>query len=339
MSRIEKICIFVAEQKNNMRIKWKWFTGVYLVIIAMMAVATKLLPEYNGRIKLLFTIITIVLPLIAFALNINYESKRDMNDAENKLDKNAISRIEDILTNLKREKISLKFVSSPVEPLPIGASKYGGQPDVPDGLEWPIDKDGRPLSLLLQINCTDIAALDKKNLLPKSGILYFFYQVSEQPWDNTTNGAHVLYFDVPIADLHKKDYPDNLTQEETITERALQFKVENSYPSFDDLLRLSQDTQYLIDHWDEYTTAFERLADDYLNDEAGIGFLLGYAELIQSSIVDNLENNVLLLQLDSDEENDDGVIFGDCGSIYYYIPKQDLIDRRFDQPTFELQCY
>ena len=70
-----------------MRIKWKWFTGVYLAIIAMMAVATKLLPEYNGRIKLLFTIIAIVLPLIAFALNINNESKRDMNDAENKLDK------------------------------------------------------------------------------------------------------------------------------------------------------------------------------------------------------------------------------------------------------------
>ena len=322
-----------------MRIKWKWFTGVYLAIIAIMAVATKLLPEYNGRIKLLFTIITIVLPLIAFALNINNESKRDMNDAENKLEKNAISRIEDILTNLKREKISIKFVSLQVEPLPIGASKYGGQPDVPDGFEWPIDKDGRPLSLLLQINCADIAALDKENLLPKSGMLYFFYQVSEQPWDNTTNGARVLYFDAPIAKLHKKNYPNNLTEEETITERALQFKVDISYPSFDDLLGLSQDSQYLIDHWDEYTAAYERLAEDYLNDEAGTGFMMGYAELIQSSIVDNLENNVLLLQLDSDEENDDGVMFGDCGSIYYYLSRQDLIDRRFDRLTFELQCY
>ena len=322
-----------------MRIKWKWFTGVYLAIIAMMAVATKLLPEYNGRIKLLFTIITIVLPLIAFALNINNESKRDMNDVENKLDKNAISRIEEMLTNLKREKISLKFVSLPVESIPIGASKYGGQPDVPDGFEWPIDKDGRPLSLLLQINCADIAALDKENLLPKSGMLYFFYQVSEQPWDNTTNGARVLYYDVPIADLYKKDYPDNQTEEETITERALLFKVDISYPSFDDLLGLSQNSQYLIDHWDEYTAAYERLAEDYLNDEAGIGFIMGYAELIQSTIVDDLENNVLLLQLDSDEENDDGVMFGDCGSIYYYISKQDLIDRRFDRLTFELQCY
>lgn len=148
----------------------------------------------------------------------------------NKTFKRSVHRIKEALSRLQRERISLRFSTLTNEALAIGASKYGGQPDVPDGFEWPTDNDSHPLSLMLQINCVDIAAMDKEGALPKSGILYFFYQVSEQPWDNTTNGARVLYFDTSVTELHRHDYPTNLAKKGIIAERALQFQIDMSYP-------------------------------------------------------------------------------------------------------------
>ena len=182
-----------------------------------------------------------------------------------------VNDLQERLTSLKREKISMKFAPLSDEALPIGSSKYGGQPDVPDGFEWPFDNEGHPLSLMLQINCADIANMGNGDLLPKSGMLYFFYQVSEQPWDNTTNGARVLYFDAPITGLHRQDYPDSLADEEILTERTLQFKKDVSYPSWDDFLNLCP-VPNPIDIWDNYEIAYENLNEDSQNEEIGIGW-------------------------------------------------------------------
>ena len=71
-----------------------------------------------------------------------------------------------------------------------------------------------------------------------------------------------------------------------------------------------------------------------------IGSMLGWADLIQGNIVEDADDNVLLLQLNSIESVDaDELMFGDCGAIYFYISRQDLKNKRFDRIKFELQCY
>ena len=67
--------------------------------------------------------------------------------------------------------------------------------------------------------------------------------------------------------------------------------------------------------------------------------MLGYASIIQNPICDDLDNNVLLLQLFTIEETGLTLMFGDCGIIYFYISREDLMKRNFDRVDFELQCY
>ena len=60
-------------------------------------------------------------------------------------------------------------------------SKWWGDPDMPQEMQYPsvrVNEDGEtydyPLTFICQINCEDIAAFDKENLLPHEGMLYFF---------------------------------------------------------------------------------------------------------------------------------------------------------------------
>ena len=67
-----------------------------------------------------------------------------------------------------------------------GASRFGGRPDVPEGFAWPSwpGEDGgtHPLSFLAQFDCAALAPLDREGLLPKTGLLSFFYDAESQPW-------------------------------------------------------------------------------------------------------------------------------------------------------------
>ena len=47
---------------------------------------------------------------------------------------------------------------------------------------------------------------------------------------------------------------------------------------------------------------------------------------------------MLLFQLDTVEQGDFELMFGDCGHIYFYITKEDLAARRFDRIWLVLQC-
>ena len=67
------------------------------------------------------------------------------------------------------------------------ASKWWGDPDFPEQMEYPTvtvtDEDGDtfdyPLTFICQINCEDIAPFDPENRLPHEGMLYFFGAIDE----------------------------------------------------------------------------------------------------------------------------------------------------------------
>ena len=67
----------------------------------------------------------------------------------------------------------------------VGSSKIGGKPDLPRSFEWfryNIDGESVPLSFVAQINLSEAAEYDKDGVLPKKGMLYFFYEFSSMTW-------------------------------------------------------------------------------------------------------------------------------------------------------------
>ena len=101
--------------------------------------------------------------------------------------------------------IKLK-ISKPKDKLPAGSSKLFGNPDVWNGFEWPyIEENGEKydLTFMCQINCTDSAVFDKDELLPKTGILYFFYDLDTMPEATDEKSARVLRYNGELSALHE----------------------------------------------------------------------------------------------------------------------------------------
>ena len=111
-----------------------------------------------------------------------------------------------VLPPLCRSRIETRFAQAG-EALPAGSSKFGGRPDVPAGFVWPVfetktfDDDTvkpRPLAFLAQFDCARLAELDPEGLLPRTGLLSFFYELGSQRWgyDPKDAGcARVFWFD------------------------------------------------------------------------------------------------------------------------------------------------
>lgn len=251
---------------------------------------------------------------------------------ENLIHQQRLERLVNELQDYMKDSIHLTLEPSSESPLPIGSSKFGGAPDVPADFVWPNDNDGCPLSLLLQIDCADLAVHDRERLLPQSGNLYFFYELSKMDWDNAHHGVKVIYNETPAEQLHREPYPDMLKTENRLSERRVVFSLHKCLPDPNE-----RDLSDQVDGQcseDEYFDAC-----DWFNDFGDYGSMLGYASIIQNPICDDLENNVLLLQLFTIEETDLTLMFGDCGIIYFYISREELMERNFDRVDFELQCY
>ena len=76
----------------------------------------------------------------------------------------------------------IKITTHPADNPLFGQSKWWGQPDMPEELEYPeltlVDDDGEeyqdPLTFVCQLRCEELAALDLEGMLPHEGMLWFF---------------------------------------------------------------------------------------------------------------------------------------------------------------------
>lgn len=123
--------------------------------------------------------------------------------------------------------IKLK-ISKPKDKLPAGSSKLFGNPDVWDGFEWPYieEKDEKyDLTFMCQINCADAAAFDKKELFPKTGILYFFYDLDTMPEAPDEKSARVLWYNGELSALHEMLLTDENGNSLAFSEQRIDFDV------------------------------------------------------------------------------------------------------------------
>ena len=82
--------------------------------------------------------------------------------------------------------MAIKLTLNHTERVLFCGSKWWGDPDMPENMQYPtieVTEEGEtydyPLTFVCQINCEDIAALDKENLLPHEGMLYFFAAIDK----------------------------------------------------------------------------------------------------------------------------------------------------------------
>ncbi len=284
--------------------------------------------------------------------------------------------LNDYLKSIIRHAVLLEREEVDDEPS-IGTSKIGGVPHLPEGFQWPYyESDGydgthenRPLSFVAQIDLAAMTPFEKDNLLPKSGYLYFFYDIVSQKWgfDPADKGcARVYYFDVPANQLKFTALPDDLEDDVRVPLSVISFETKDELPAYDEFCELTDTTRFGDDfNWDSYDETVEKTIESQEYSPEDVCKMLGYADLMQESMIGecamvdagiycgNAEayrsiseekkadiakdtpNWILLAQFGTLSEE---IMFGDCGCIYFYIRKADLAALRFDRVWLCLQC-
>ena len=267
-----------------------------------------------------------------------------------------------IIEMLRRNEIIL---TAEGKPSASDTSKIGGKPLLPANFKWPYfnsEEGEKPLSFLCQINLNEAKAYDSENLLPECGMLYFFYEAETQPWgfDPKDTGAFRVYYYENTEGFALLDLPEELEKDLRPAERALAFEKRASYPSFEEL-EFHTDVDGNAD-FEDYDNALEAIGKDA---EEDVHKLLGYADIVQNemltecesvsrgnycgspqeltteeeeSISEGAKDWILLLQLSTLEAEEYELMWGDCGRIYFYIRKEDLKNKNFENTWMILQC-
>jgi uncharacterized protein YwqG len=321
------------------------FLNMFLVILACITIVPLIRQLLNRARKR-----TILAP--------NISDLRELIGAE-------LPRVATELQALIRNSIRIK--TAPIKDealLPPGTSKFGGLPDLPEGVAWP-DWNGEPLAFIAQFRLEEVAPFDVERLLPVTGMLYFFYDARQETWGDTSEdrgGARVLYYDGDVARIKRTPFPETLHEwGRDYPACRLEMSSQLSLPTSDSIHVIS------LDLTEEETASYNKLwewladTDGELPDHRLSGYPrpvqgddmeelcawatgsvdVASAESYQSERAVELRETAkdwqLLLQVDSD--NNPMMMWGDAGTIYYWIKREDLAQRNFEDAWLVLQCY
>ncbi len=305
-----------------------------------------------------------------------YQDPDDIDWDELEEDEDDMWTLRDELNISGKNAIALDiFGEAPHE---IGGTKFGGAPDVPSDFVWPVfetaafDDDEvkpRPLAFLAQFNCAKLARRDRDKQLPRTGLLSFFYELGSQRWgyDPQDRGCARVFWFPDVEGLSPAPFPDTLEDDCRLPETGISMRREKSYPDYEDLCLILQSRGAKCDPaYDDHEMARAELGVE--TEVGNRSQLLGWPDTIQGNMTiecelvsrgyylggdrdpppqearqeaerTSVEDWQLLLQLDTVEQDGFELMFGDCGRIYFYIRKEDLKARQFDNIWLVLQCY
>jgi uncharacterized protein YwqG len=238
-------------------------------------------------------------------------------------------------------------------------SHLGGSPVTTPDQVWP-SRDGRPLAFLARIDLTQVQRTLAVEWLPAGGALLFFYDVAEQPWgfDPTDReGWRVVYIEKPDG-LAEMPFPPTLDVANRLPRQFLAFHHVRSYPSCerDPIVALHFDGGERDRYCDLQLRAFgdrprHQLAgyptpiqNDDMESESELasnGIDLGESGAGSTpramALRDRSSEWRLLFQVDSDDAID--MMWGDVGTIYFWIRESDARAGRFEGAWLILQCH
>lgn len=272
---------------------------------------------------------------------------------------NLTHKKEDIL-KIAASSIGIVKELSSESDIPIGSSKFGGLPDLPAHISFPKYYNDY-LSFLAQLNLQEVSPYDKENLLPKTGILYFFYDVVDQPWGFDKDDKEcfkVFYFDGDAKELTRTSYPEKTEEYFPLPAYKATFNEIVSFPEEVTGIALNDeelDKYYLFRGSTMQQTG--KVESEGKVSTHPMHYMFGVPFNIQNNVFEDIiyydneekidwdskeikqkrNEMVLLFQMDSDDDID--VMWGDAGMLYFCIDKNDLQNERFDKTKFTLQCY
>jgi hypothetical protein len=143
-----------------------------------------------------------------------------------------LGRFADALMEMTRSSIRLVADSAlPTET--TRTSRLGGMPDLPATTRWP-SNDGEPLSFIAQVNLAEVAAYDVEGVLPKDGLLSFFYEaVAQSAWgfDPADHGSAAVLYTPAYAGTERLGPPPGLTSEGVFPSIGLRARAEFTFVS------------------------------------------------------------------------------------------------------------
>ena len=203
------------------------------------------------------------------------------------------------------------ILTHPANKLPGGASRFWGNPDLPDGTPYPMytddDGDPYPYFFICQINLRDIAPYDVDGLLPHTGLLSFFAKIDRYlgMYDDTDcisgyisspDDVKVLYFpESECGDMREVVLIDDDDEPTSPAELQIDFSLDAA-PLTDDHMLLAPPDHREWASWDAPCEGWE-----------------------------------ILLQVDSFDGPGFNLNFMDTGVLDILISPADLRDRRFDR--------
>lgn len=224
-----------------------------------------------------------------------------------------------------------------LEMLPLGASRFGGLPDLPPGVAWPV-RDDVPMEFVAQIRLADAAPYDVLHQLPASGSLLFFYNSQWTTYDQDQDLAAcaVLYHPGADSELIRTAPPRVDYQGEYDPTPRLA-------PYIHGLARLTfsgfemppggvspwTSAPPLAEFWQDFDAYHEVAYSPTPHDGSyRAHHLLGYvgAQDYVDAHLHGTEDQ-LLLQIDSDGCAD--FQWGDCDRLYFLLSKAQLAARDF----------
>ncbi len=245
----------------------------------------------------------------------------------------------------------------------IGASRLGGLPDIPTDFQW-VSREDFPLSFLAQINCADLQGFASAKNLPSSGMLYFFYDVFDQPWgfDPNDRGSSAIIYYPSTKNLIPASFPEgtNLYNEWLFSSSAIQFREVLSLPSYeslpfeklaiprnsvDDYVNFIDDVNKLraanepIHQMFGHSTNIQgdmQLECQLTSHGINCGDASGYNDPIAKDLEVGAADWLLLLQLDTDDDLE--MLWGDMGRLYFWIRESSLQSKSFKEAWTILQC-
>jgi uncharacterized protein YwqG len=266
-----------------------------------------------------------------------------------------LGRLAPDLASLAQPSIRLTTTQAGDAQLAVGASKFGGLPDMPIGTAWPI-LNGVAMSFVGQLRLRDGRPCDVNQQLPPDGLLAFFYDARQQTYGGDPNdrgGWWVRHF-ADSTQLQRTDAPAVLPDDARFKPCALACSAELTMPLEPQLERAD------LTLTAEEQKAYETFLSTFPTPQGSQGIrnrMLGYADTIQDdmrlqaqlvahgltdsddpkakALLPGAMNWVLLLQVDSDPNA--GMRWASEGRLYFWIERAALAAATFDNVWVILQ--
>lgn len=231
------------------------------------------------------------------------------------------------------------------------SSYFGGKPPAIKGLAWP-KVDGRPLSFIACLDLSHVPEVEELEWVPKEGMLLFFYDADELPEGYKPEhgkGWKVLYF--PWESLPKDkqepvpdDWPESPLKRTFVEMQVINLPPPHHSDLVNELGLSLQDSLYYLkwrgsffkEHYEHQLGGYPSLIhNDTMELEceavaSGLDLSEPASDPFSKEIVAKAKARSwkLLLQIEFDYPMN--ALWGDGGTIYFWVPEADARKKNFE---------